>query len=62
MLREGVNYIVGGKVVVSDRFVAIFGRKFGSFSPKILEGFFLSKPVSAILRLKKREKKSSDGH
>ena len=28
----------GGKVAVFDRFVAIFGQKYDSFSPKILAG------------------------
>ena len=47
-----------------DRFVKIFGKKYGSFSPPILWRIFVCQnPFSAILRLKKeKEKKTSDGH
>ena len=41
-----------------DRFVAIFGQNYCSFSPTFREIFFCQNPFSAILRLKK----SSDGH
>ena len=49
----------GGKVVLFNRFIAIFGQKYGSFSPKIFEGIlFWSKFIFDYLRLKKKKKES----
>ena len=48
----------GGKVVVFDRFVTIFGQKYGSFNPKIFGRIFFGKnPLLAILRLIKRKER-----
>ena len=43
-----------GNVVVFKRFVAIFGKIHGSFSPKIVGRFFSQNPCSTILRPKKK--------
>ena len=43
----------GGKVVVFDRFVVIYGQNYGSFNPKMFGHFFCHNPFLAILRLKK---------
>ena len=40
----------------------IFAKKFAFFSPKTEEVFFCQNPFQAIIRLKKRKKKSGMDH
>ena len=41
------------QVDVFDKFVAIYGKKYGSFNPKILWRIFLSEFVSGYFKTKK---------
>ena len=55
-----LNYVVGGQSHSFQQVCCnIRQKKYGSFSPKMLESIFCQNPFSAILRLKKREKKVS---